>query len=168
MKEKRRLAGFDISSGQTPSYISLFWIDTDLRPFLGRLQYLDHIAAADADTAAGGSGISFAVQEDSGAFSYDTLGIVVERHGVVIHSLVIDQMLPGAGMGMFPHIHHGIIVSAVAAPVQVFVHLHIVHDRSRIRLNSESASQGIGTGGRFSGLPHGLCQCRCCPHRHPS
>ena len=50
---------------------------------------------------------------------------------------------------MFPHIHHGIIVSAVAAPVQVFVHLHIVHDRSRIRLNSESASQGIGTGGRF-------------------
>lgn len=94
MKEKRRLAGFDISSGQTPSYISLFWIDTDLRPFLGRLQYLDHIAAADADTAAGGSGISFAVQEDSGAFSYDTLGIVIERHGVVIHSLVIDQMLP--------------------------------------------------------------------------
>ena len=95
---------------QDAGEIALQRIDADFSARLHAAQYFDHIFLADSDAPCGVAAVSFAVQKNSGTFAEGTFLVIIQKHTVSVALGVIDEMLPGAVVGLFCNIDQLIVI----------------------------------------------------------
>ena len=134
---------------QDAGEIALQRIDADFSARLHAAQYFDHIFLADSDAPCGVAAVSFAVQKNSGTFAEGTFLVIIQKHTVSVALGVIDEMLPGAVVGLFCNIDQLIVIILISAPVEIAVYFHIGYFRAGVFLNTKAMGEVEDPGGRF-------------------